>query len=149
MKKTSRILVIAAALLSLVGCSTTSTTGQQKVVAKLAVQYAVLKVADKKPEKAARIAAIAKEVQAIAGKDGANTVDLLMSVARTKVASLNLAAPDQVLAGALLDMIGEELKGRLGTGVLSSEKLLIVGEVAGWIVDASALVPAAAPAVGS
>ncbi len=141
MKTRITAIILAVALLALSGCSSIP-ADQQKTVAKLAVQYAVLKVADKNPVKAARVAAIAKEVQAIAGGEGANTVDLLLAIARTKVARLKLDAADQVLASALIDMVGQELKARLGTGVLTSDKLLIVGEVAGWIVEASALVPA-------
>ncbi len=141
MKTRITAIILAVALLALSGCSSIP-ADQQKTVAKLAVQYAVLKVADKNPVKAARVAAIAKEVQAIAGGEGANTVDLLLAIARTKVATLKLDAADQVLASALIDMVGQELKARLGTGVLTSDKLLIVGEVAGWIVEASALVPA-------
>lgn len=137
MKLVSIILALAFGLGAFVGCASTS-ADQQKVIAKLAVSFAVLKVADKSPEKAARIVAIAQEVKALAGSDGANTVDLLMSLVRAKVAAQKLDAADQLLAGALVDMVGTELKTRLGSGVLTSDKLLVVGEVAGWIVDAAA-----------
>jgi len=137
-KITTIILALVIGLGAFSGCASTP-SAQQKVVAKLAVQYAVLKVADKNPAKAAKIEEIAKDVQAVAGGEGANTVDLLMSIARGKVATLKLDAADKVLADALLEMVGAELKARLGEGVLSTDKLLVVGEVAGWIVDASKL----------
>lgn len=142
LKLVSILLALAFGLGAFAGCASTP-AAQKKIIAKLAVQYAVLKVADKKPEKAAKIAEIAKEVQTVAGGDGANTVDLLMALVRVKVSTLNLDAADKVLAGALVDMVGEELKAELGEGVLSSDKLLFVGEVAGWIVDAAAGVPGA------
>lgn len=141
-KLVSIILALAFGFGAFAGCASTP-AAQQKVLAKLAVQYAVLKVADKKPEKAAKIAEIAKEVQAVAGSEGAETVDLLIALVRVKVATLNLDAADKVLAGALIDMVGEELKAELGEGVLSTDKLLVVGEVAGWIVEAAAGIPVA------
>lgn len=132
-----------AALFVLPGCETTS--GQQKIVAKLAVQYAVLKVTDNHPEKAARIVSIAKEVQALAGSDGANTVDLLMSVIKAKVDYSKLDAADTLLANALIDTIGEQLKERVGAGTLSSDKLPIVAEVAKWVIEGAGAV---APPMG-
>jgi predicted negative regulator of RcsB-dependent stress response len=129
-----------AALFALPACNTT--TGQQKIVAKLAVQYAVLKVTDKHPEKAARIVSIAREVQALAGGDGANTVDLLVGLIKAKVDFSKLDAADTLLANALIDTIGEQLKERVGSGTLSPDKLPLVAEVAKWVIEgAGAVVP--------
>jgi predicted small secreted protein/molybdopterin converting factor small subunit len=130
------ILVALALLVS--GCPTTP--GTQKSMAKLAVQIAVIKVAANNPEKAARVASIAKAVKEIAGDENANTVDLLVAIARAKVDKLNLANEDRILANGLIDLVGEELKAKLGEGVLTSDKLLFVGEVAGWIIDTAAIV---------
>ena len=150
--KTKLIAIILALSIgtgAFTGCVTTGTgptPATQKAIAKLAVQYAVLKVANNNPEKAAKAAAIAVQVKALAGGQGANTVDLLIAIVRVEVGKLNLKAEDALLADALVDLVAQELEARLGSGVLTSEKLLIVGEVAGWIVDAAALVPSNSPA---
>lgn len=142
------IILLAAISLLFAGCATTDGTGvspdQTKLLAKVAVSYAVIKVADKHPEKAAKILAISHEVRAIAGGEGFNTVDLLMTFVRAKVDLSKLDPADQMLAGILLDTIATQLKAKVGSGVLTSDKLLIVGEVAGWIEDAARI--AAPPA---
>jgi hypothetical protein len=126
------------ALFSFSGCETTS--GQQKIVAKLAVQYAVLKVVDRHPEKAARIVEIAKEVKALAGADGANTVDLLVVLIKSKVNFSKLDAADTLLANALIETIGEQLRERVGSGTLGTDKLPIVAEVATWVIEGAGTV---------
>lgn len=125
------------------GCQSANTSGlspdQTKLIAKVAVSYAVMKVADKHPEKAARIIVIAHEVRQVAGTDGFSTVDLLMTFIKAKVDLSKLSPADQMLAGILLDEISAQLKARVGTGVLTPDKLLVVGEVAGWVEDAARL----------
>lgn len=128
-----------AALFSLPACTTTA-SGQQKVVARLAVQYAVLKVAEKNPAKVARIVAIAKEVQALAGGEGANTVDLLVALIKAKVDYSKLDAADTLLANALIDTIGEQLRERVGSGTIATDKLPLVAEVAKWVIESASAV---------
>lgn len=127
------ILALVLGLVAFVGCTTTA--GQQNIAAKFAVQYAVLKVSENSPAKAARIVAIAREVKAIAGKDGADTVDLLMAVIRSKVDFSKLGAADTLLANALIDTIGEQLKECVGTGTLPIDKLPAVAQLADWVIE--------------
>jgi hypothetical protein len=124
-----------AALFALPACNSTATTP----AAKLVVQYAVLKVADKNPQKAAKVADIAKEVRALAGSEGFNTVDLLVAAIRAKVDFSKLDAADTLLANALIDTVSAELKSRVGSEPLADGALLKVNEVAAWIIDAAAL----------
>lgn len=134
--KIASILALVIGLVAFSGCA--STTGQQNIAAKFAVQYAVLKVSENSPAKAARIVAIAKEVKAIAGQDGADTVDLLMVIIRSKVDFSKLDAADTLLANALIETIGEQLKERLGSGKLPIEKLPAVAQLADWVIETAA-----------
>jgi hypothetical protein len=135
----SKILVLVAVLFAAASFSGCASTGgsQTQLLAKAAVQYAVFKVSEKSPEKAARILVISHSVREIAGKDGFNTVDLLVDAIRIRANVASLSPADQMLANLLIDAVGSELKARIGTGTLSTDKLLIVGEVAGWIEDAA------------
>lgn len=134
--KIASILALVIGLVAFSGCA--STTGQQNIAAKFAVQYAVLKVSENSPAKAARIVAIAKEVKAIAGQDGADTVDLLMVIIRSKVDFSKLDAADTLLANALIETIGDQLKERLGSGKLPIEKLPAVAQLADWVIETAA-----------
>ncbi len=142
--KTTRILLVGllAVCVSLftVACNTTVGTDQQQIIAKLAVQYAVIKVVENNPAKAARVVDIAREVRDLAGKDGANTVDLLMALVRAKVDFSKLDAADTLLANALIDTIGAQLKERVGAGTLGTDKLPIVAEVANWVIEGAGAV---------
>lgn len=124
------------------GCATIAQTDQTKLIAKLGVSYAVIKVTENHPEKAAKILEISKAVKQIAGSDGLNTVDLLIAYIRTRVDLTKLDQSDRLLASALIDEIGIQLKSRIGDGVLTSDKLLIVSEVAGWVEEAANLAQA-------
>jgi hypothetical protein len=139
-KFTTLLALIAfavSALFSFTGCESTSTSSP---VVKLAVQYAALKVVSNNPEKAAKVARIAREVQALAGNEGFNTVDLLMAAVRAKVDFSKLEPADAMLANALIDLVASELKARVGGGVIAEGGLLQVKQVAGWIVEASATI---------
>lgn len=147
MKRLLQLLALCSFAVALpiaqTGCTTAGTSAispdQTKLLAKVAVQYAVLKVAEKHPDKAAKILEISHAVRAVAGSDGFNTVDLLMDFVRVKANIASLSPADQLLAGTLLDAIQAELKAKIGNGTLTTDKLLIVGEVAGWIEDAAKL----------
>ena len=137
MKKLILIVLLAVTPMAFIGCASGTSSAQTQVVAKLAVQYAVIKVADKNPEKARRIVAIAKEVSALAGTENAGTVDLLVALIRSKVNFSKLDAADTLLVNALIDAIAVELKAKVGEGPLLPEKILVVKQVADWVVDAA------------
>lgn len=134
--KLASILALVIGLVAFSGCA--STTSQQNIAAKFAVQYAVLKVSENSPAKAARIVSIAREVKAIAGQDGADTVDLLMAIIRAKVDFSKLDAADTLLANALIDTIGEQLKERIGSGQLAPAQLPAIAQVADWVIETAA-----------
>lgn len=139
--KTLTSFVALLAALGAAGCSTPTQTN----LAKLTVQYAVIKVCDRNPEYAPRVVEIATQIEALAGGETANTVDLLLSLVRAKIDFSKLDAADKLLVNALIDQVGIELKVRLGTTTFDAGKLLLVSEVAGWIREAAAMA-AAAPA---
>ncbi len=135
MKNIIIALILAIAMpLSQVGCSSTA---QTQLVAKLAVQYAVYKVASNNPAKATRIVAIAREVSTLAGSDKASTVDLLVVLIRSKVDFSKLDVADVMLVNTLIDAISIELKERVGDGPLLPEKILVVKQVADWVIEAA------------
>ena len=124
------------------GCNSTTdsknlTPEQTKLIASVAVKYATMKVVENNPSKSAKVIAVAEEVRKIAGSNGFDTVDLLMAFIKTRVDLSKLSPADQMLAGVLLDEIGLQLKSRIGSGKLTPDRLLIVGEVAGWVEDAA------------
>lgn len=124
-----------AMLLALPACQTVE---QHPGLAQLAVQYATVKIAQNNPDHVPRIVAIAGQVRAAAGGDSANTVDMLVALARTKIDFAQLDPADRLLVDALLAEVGAQLRERLGPGLLGPEQLLVVAQVAGWI-EAAAL----------
>lgn len=134
MKTIALILIISASAL-LGGCVTTNT---QTSAAKLAVQIATVKVLDNNPDYVGRTLAIAGEVRRIAGAEKFDTVDLLIAYVRSRIDWDRMTAADVLLINELLRMVGEELKARVGPGRLTSEKILVVADVALWIEQAAA-----------
>lgn len=124
------------------GCASTGglSAPATKGIARIAVTYAVAKVTEKHPEKAAAILKIAHDIRGVAGTDGFNTVDLLIDAIRIRANLTSLSPADQALANILIDTLGEQLKAKIGNGTLTTDKLLIVGEVAGWVEDAAKVV---------
>lgn len=143
MKPFIKIVIIGTILSLFSGCATM--TGQTELLAKTAVQFAVLKITDKHPEKAAQVLSIATEVQAIAGTDGFNTVDALIAVIKAKANFSKLDPATQLLAGALIDELSIQLKQRIGNGTINTASLLEVNKVAGWVKDAASIATVQSP----
>ncbi len=145
MKKIASLLVAIVSLAAFTGCATTDMSGinpeQAKVIGKIAVQYGVAKYLGKHPENAQRVSQIAQEVLAVAGGDGANTVDLLIGILKSKINYGKLDAADAVLVNGLVDVVASELKNRVGGGVIPTDKLPQVKELASWIIEATAFAP--------
>ena len=137
----SLLATLCSIVLLFSGCASGVQSADTKLIAQIGVTYAVAKVAGKNPEKAAKIIAISGAVRAIAGKEGFNTVDLLMAYVRSKVDLSTMKPEDAMLASLLLTTIEARLKAdprlQVGGGVLTSDKLLVVSEFAGWIEDAA------------
>lgn len=148
----TKILSVLGACLALsfafTGCATTGggvNPDQAKIVAKTAVSVLVVETVGKDPAKAVRVAAIAHDLKAAIGTDGANTVDLIMALVRTKIDLSGMQPATQILIGVALDQITVYLHGAVGTGVIPSDKLPLVAEVAGWVESAALLVIPPAP----
>ncbi len=137
MKKFLPLFVLACLAFSFSGCASTS-SATVKTVEQIAVEYAVIKVVGNNPSKAADIVAVAQSVKALAAGSTAQTVDAIASFVQGKINASNWKPEDKQLAALLLDTIKSELIARVGTGTLDPQKLVVVGEFAGWV-EAGAL----------
>lgn len=129
------LAVLVAGLFCFSGCA--STPGDRTTIARVAVSYATYKVIENNPDHAPRIVAISQAVREVAGGETFNTVALLDTFIRSQIKWERLSAADTLLAHMLLDEIKRQLIAKVGDGALTSDKLLVVGEVAGWIEDAA------------
>ncbi len=136
---------LAAALLvslfaTLPGCATFG-TGQNAVFQQVAVQYAVGKFIEAKPEaqrveRAVQVKSIAKAVSDVAGNPDA-TADTLYALALEKINGASLSPADYLLATTVLAAVSEELKTRVNHGILSPESRVAVDRVLGWVIGAA------------
>jgi hypothetical protein len=134
--KTWLISIFAAVALSLSGCTTGSAL--RPVAAQLAVQYATLKVIENNPDHAGRIAEISASVRAAASGQAAATVAVIDSLIRAQIRWEKLSPADVNLVNILLLAVRAELEARVGSGVIDSQAMLTVAQVAGWIEQAAA-----------
>lgn len=129
-----RLILLLAAVLGLSGCATTPQ--DRSTIARVAVTYATCKVIENNPDHGPRILVISQAVRQVAGGESFNTVALLDTFIRSQIKWERLSAADTLLAHVLLDEVKRQLTAKVGSGVLTSDKLLVVSEVAGWIEDA-------------
>lgn len=123
------------------GCASTGgMSDQNKVIAKAAVEIAVAEVVANNPSKAQEIISIATQIKAIAGTDGFNTVDLLVAAIRAKANIASLPPQRQILANLLIDTIAAQLKAKIPNGQINSVNLVLISEVAGWVIEGASLV---------
>ena len=142
MKTNLKMILLAAAVWALpavlvvlqTGCESTEASSP---IARLAVQYATIKVVQNNPEHAARVVEIATALEKDAGNTVAVTVVLLETIVRSQIRWENLDAADTALVDVLILTVRDELTQRLGTGILGPEQALVVAQVAGWIRDAA------------
>ena len=132
--------LMTAALVSLLaGCSFLTT---HSATAKIATQYATIKVIDGDPGKAARVASIATEVRRYASGEPHLTVDRLIQAVRDRIDWASLDAADTLLVTALLDHLRAELTARLGPDILPGDLRLAADKVASWVAAAARMTPA-------
>ncbi len=123
------------------GCATTGGVSDQgKVIAKAAVEIAVSEVVANNPTHAAQIIEIATQIKAVAGTDGFNTIDLLVAAIRVKANIASLTPQQQILANLLIDTIAAQLKAKIPNGQINSANLVLVSEIAGWVIEGASLV---------
>lgn len=130
------VVVCVAAGLVASGCASFQTNSAG---AKLAVQYATLKVIKRDPAKAARVTNIVTEADLIL-TDRTATVALAEAAVRKAIKWEDLSAEDTLLANALINAVKFELEARVGTGGLSADQVLQVRAVLAWITEAAELV---------
>lgn len=122
------------AALQLAGCSTIE---RHENTARLAVTYATLKGVEKGLDPV-RTRAVAESAKAIVSGEAVTLTGLQEAIA-AELAGLELSPADRMLANVLVSAIAQELQLRIGTGVLSPEQKVEVGQVLQWVIDATAL----------
>lgn len=135
-----KILLLSAVMVgfSLAGCASLGTTASQ-AYEKLAVEYATIKVvktgatlADRQA-KQAKIIAIATQAQTVLGSPSV-TLAAVNAAVNAELAKLHLAAEDQMVADALVQMVSDELAANVGAGVLNATDVVTVNAVLSWVV---------------
>ncbi len=133
------LLVTFCAILSVPivqwGCTTTGKPSP--IVAQVAVQYATMKVVEKNPSYAPRVIEIARNVREATNGNASATVAVIDALIRSQIKWEKLAPSDRMVVDLLLQAIKDELTARIGSGVLDSDKLLVVAQVATWIETAA------------
>lgn len=136
MKKALATLAVIAVLFVPTGCAS---FGENTDSARLATQYATLKVIDGDVDRADRIEEIvARSLTVLDG--GSITVAAVESAVRSSVDWSSLDAADTLLADALIVAVRDELNARVGSGVLDSDSAIQVRTVLEWVASAAAMV---------
>lgn len=117
------------------GCTLT-----QDARAKLAVQYATLKLIESDDDpvaKAARIRLVANEALYLTDQEDRVTAALIESAVRHKINWGALSLADRMAADALITAIREEVEARVGSGDLDPEAMISVQTVLSWVIEAA------------
>lgn len=133
------VLATAVAVLSMTaGCASLGTTANV-AYEKLAVEYATIKAVKTAKTPAARqamqakIIAIATQAQTVLASPSV-TLALVQTAVNTQIAKQHLAAEDQMVADALVQMVSDELTAKVGAGVLKPSDVVSVNTVLSWVV---------------
>lgn len=153
MKKLVACLMLFAFSFYFAGCATAPSgartfTPQGRLFAHLGTSIAVGKFCDANPHYTARVAQIAGEIRAMTADGVFSTVDDVMAAVAGKIHLGTLSAEEQAMLRDMLAALTAELKDRIPQAQITSEYLLTVSEIAGWIEDSARarLVPPPAPA---
>lgn len=139
MKQAYRLgLMFLAIAFALAGCAAIE---QSPTTAKLATQYATLKVierGDDQPVRAAKIRAIAEDAKRFLDHD-AVTLPGLHAAVMERVDLESLSTADRMLASALVGAVVAELEARLGDGpgLIPPDDLYQIAEVLDWVIEAA------------
>lgn len=131
--------LIALALLS--GCATLA---NQPTASSLVVTYAATKVieAGETPadrlERAKRIRAIVIEARTWLKGEGV-TVGSLEAAASARLAKLKLSPRDTMLANSLVQLAVQDLRAKVGAGVIKPDQVVTVNQLLDWIESATKL----------
>lgn len=138
MEKTG-LITGSVVLALLAGCASLGTTANQ-AYEKLAVEYATIKVVKTgatpaaRQAKQAKIIAIATQAQTVLASPSV-TLALVKVAVNAQIASLHLAAEDQMVADVLVQMVSDELAAKVGAGVLKPTDVVTVNTVLSWVVS--------------
>lgn len=128
------MLFLLACAIALAGCASTGGNDQQtQIVEQLAIQYAVMKVVDNDPDKAARVSKIAHDAKTWLVSDTA-TIDVLEAAVREQIDWTKLDQANTLLVNALLAEVDLQLRSRVSVGVLTSDQKVQVNQVLDWII---------------
>ena len=106
--------------------------------AKLVVDIAVLKTIEAGDNPAARALRIIDVAQgALAYVHGDTTLDAVEQAVRSEIDWQSLSVSDRVLANYLIETVGQEMRARIGKGVIPPDKIVAVRTVLEWVIDAA------------
>lgn len=136
-----KFLIALLLSVSMLGCATLEKSPN---TAKLVTQYAVMKFAEqssdeRRVERIANVRKIAEDVKSLAANQTVSVPGLQAAV-MAQVAKLGLSPADSFLASALVQVVADELAAKIGDGVISPEKMLVVSQVMDWVIDATKLI---------
>lgn len=129
------VLALGALALLLPSCATLS---QRPIAAQIVVQQATLRFIGSDPERAAKVAEMAEQLQALVSAEPV-TVDHLQAQAIQALAVAELELADQHLAEGLILLVAEELRARVGDQTIPPPGLVEAEAVLGWVVSAARL----------
>lgn len=138
--------VTSLLILTTLALASCATLKENDGTVKLSVQYAVIKLAeqsssDKRVSRLNNIKQTALAAKALAANDQTTVIALRNSIA-AQIAQLNLSPADALLANALADFIAEEIRDRIGEGILKPDDAVFIGNVMDWIIEACDIVAA-------
>jgi hypothetical protein len=132
------VIGLAAGLMLLLpACSMFQNVDQSKLI----VQIATMKVIEAQgpahyQERAVNIIKIGNEAKTWLDTNGVSLAFLRAAI-EARIAKLNLAPSDQLLAGVLVDAAIAELQKKVGDGVIDPQKLYYVNQVLDWAIGAA------------
>lgn len=132
-----RLLIGVVMLTMVTGCTIFQNVDQSKLI----VQVATMKVIEAQgpahyQERATNVIRIGTEAKTWLDTNGV-TLAFLRAAVEARIAKLNLAPSDQLLAGVLVDAAIAELQKKVGDGVIDPQKLYYVNQVLDWAMQAA------------
>lgn len=110
---------------------------RDRLVAKIAIQYATLKVIDGKSERAARVISVVDQMIAVAEDGQVLTAADLAAQAKALVQWEKIEVPERLLVSNLIDIAAAEVAQRIPPG--APVELGPAKEVLGWVKEAAQL----------
>lgn len=144
MNRTDRTFAYLAGLMLalyvlMTGCAGTRHLEGDTIVARVAVQYATLKVINQDTDRAVRVDAIAGMAIDVA-EGGVTGIDELERQVRVAICWECMAPEDAMLAELLIQSVRAELDERIEGGLIDPERAAAATEVLTWVRDAARLV---------